>query len=55
MEQKQLLQNTLINYEKEMRYLGWFLLIIWLFAIIYMTRDFWFPNLFQSKSKININ
>lgn len=43
--------NVFNNHEMEVRYLGWLLLTVWLLAIIYMTRDFWFPTAFRIKSE----
>uniref|UniRef100_A0A7E4VP86 SLC12 domain-containing protein n=1 Tax=Panagrellus redivivus TaxID=6233 RepID=A0A7E4VP86_PANRE len=36
--------------DAEIRVLGWALLGIWITAIVYMTRDFFFPSIFGSTS-----
>src|SRR4051794_7060662 len=40
--------------EYHFRTFGWCLLAIWLSAIIYITRDFWFPNAFRLPSAYTI-
>lgn len=42
-------KNIFQNKELEIRYFGWSLLGLWIGAIIYMTRDFFFPSIFGKK------
>ena len=42
-------KNIFQNKELEIRYFGWGLLGLWIGAIVYMTRDFFFPSIFGKK------
>ncbi|CAD5220326.1 unnamed protein product [Bursaphelenchus okinawaensis] len=41
-----------VNREVQTRIFGWMLLLLWISAIFYMTRDFWFPAAYSQKQVV---
>lgn len=43
-----------LGRDTQIRIFGWFLLILWVGFIIYMTRDFFFPGIYKATREVSV-